>query len=136
MRTADNGHTGAPQLSLGMLDYALLALPWGWLLVWVRLWDAYQALPDGAARGAGNARPQARYDAAGIDWLDQTLLMIPYGWPLAALRHAESLLNDTLGIRATLLDRTDPPPVPSWLPGVLALAQGALTRVGMGPAGS
>jgi hypothetical protein len=128
MPTADDD--GTP-LRLSAIDYALLALPWGWVVVWLRLWNAYheQQRDEGAA-GGGPVRPGARYGAASVDRLDQALLLLPYGWPIVALRHADFLLGDQLEIRASLLGATGAP-LPAPIANALAAARGLLARAGL-----
>ncbi len=118
-------------MRLSATDYVLLALPWGWVLVWLRLWNAYQARNrDEEAASAGPTRSRPRYEAAAVDWLDQALLLVPYGWPVVALRHADFLLGDALGIRASLLGSTGAP-LPAPIGTAFATARGLFARLGL-----
>jgi hypothetical protein len=128
MPTVDDG---APTLRLSPTDYALLALPWGWIVVWLRLWNAYhERQRDGGAAGGGPAGPGARYRAASVGRLDQALLLLPYGWPIVALRHADFLLGDALEIRASLLGATGAP-LPAPIATALSTVRGILARFGL-----
>jgi hypothetical protein len=128
----DDGRT--TRITFGPADYALLAIPWGWTLVWLRAWNAYHDQHHGTDTDTERERdePGAQYGRAPIDWLDHLLLLAPYGWLVTALRHAESLLSDssvvpavTIGSRGVRL--------PAWAESTLALGGGLLSAVGLGP---
>jgi hypothetical protein len=122
------------RLRLGPIEYALLLVPWGWLLVWTRLWNQYHELAGDDPAGDGEGEePRAAYGPVPVDWLDHALLFVPYGWPLAALRHSEALLGDTLGVRSATLGATRGPLLPGWVEGSLALGRSALALLGLMP---
>jgi hypothetical protein len=131
-KTPTAAEAPAVALRLGAVEQAMLLLPWGWVVVWLRLWDAYHAQVDSTADAGDDARPRAGYRAANVDWLDQTLLLVPYGWPLVAVRHADFLGDDALGIRGALLGDTAAGSrfvMPAWLGGALAGGRDLLARM-------
>jgi hypothetical protein len=122
----------AVALRLGAVEQAMLLLPWGWVVVWLRLWDAYHAQVDSTAEAAEDAPRHAGYRAANVDWLDQALLLVPYGWPLAAIRHADFLGGDALGIRGALLGEAAAGSrfvTSAWLVDTLASGRDLLARL-------
>jgi hypothetical protein len=130
MPTADDT---LPRLRLGPIEYALLLVPWGWVLVWTRLWNQYHDLTGDDVHGeAEGEEPRAGYGRAPTDWLDHALLLVPYGWPLAALRHSDTLLGDALGIRGATRGPRGPL-LPGWVESSLALGRGALAILGLMP---
>ncbi len=69
-------------------DQALAALPWGWPLLYLRFWNAYQAaVPPSGRVGAATYAPHA------IDTLDEAALLVPWGWLLPLVRHRRELLG-------------------------------------------
>jgi len=121
------------RLRLGPIEYALLLVPWGWVLVWTRLWNEYHDLTGDDLHGdAESEGPGASYGPAPVDWLDHALLFIPYGWPLVALRHSEALLGDSLGVRSATLGARGAL-LPRWVEGSLALGRSVLSTLGLMP---
>ncbi len=122
------------RLRLGPIEYALLLVPWGWVLVWTRLWNQYHDLaadePNGG--GAESEEPRAAYGPVPVDWIDHAMLLIPYGWPLVALRHSEALLGDALGVRSATLGARGAL-VPGWVESSLAVGRSVLSALGLIP---
>jgi hypothetical protein len=122
------------RLRLGPIEYALLLVPWGWVLVWTRLWNQYHDLAADDARGdADDEEPRAAYGPAPVDWIDHALLFVPYGWPLVALRHSEALLGDALGVRSATIGAARGPLLPGWAESSLALGRSVLSMLGLMP---
>jgi hypothetical protein len=119
------------RLRLGPLEYALLLVPWGWVLVWTRLWNQYHDLTADDLNGESD-EPRAAYGPAPFDWVDHAMLLIPYGWPLVALRHSEALLGDALGVRSATLG-TRGSLVPGWVESSLAVGRSVLSALGVMP---
>ena len=122
------------RLRLGPIEYALLLVPWGWVLVWTRLWNQYHDLNADDLNGdADSEEPRATYGPAPVDWLDHALLFVPYGWPLVALRHSEALLGDALGGRDATIGAARGPVRPGWAESSLALGRSVLLTLGLMP---
>jgi 1-acyl-sn-glycerol-3-phosphate acyltransferase len=80
-----------------LADHALAALPFGWPVLYLRFWNAYQA-----ARGAAPAEAQPAYDAHPLSAADQAMLLVPWLWPVPLVRHWKALFReDPHLIRAT-----------------------------------
>ena len=72
----------------GPQDRALAALPFGWPLLYLRFWNAYEA-----ARGVPPTPGRPAWTPHPLDGLDELSYLAPWGWLLPLLRRREAILG-------------------------------------------